>query len=120
MLAPTGEPDVGSMAGAVNWDDAEIARWIRVGLIPKGAGGDQIRVIEAVIDPAGAWASGSSRVQGPCRAMVCDPPALTACQVSVPIGVGTFRLFVVPSPSWPAWLRPQARSVPSLRIAIVW
>ena len=51
---------------------------------------------------------------------VWAPPALTACQVvAVPIWTGAVRWMLVPSPSWPDALEPQAHSVPSERIAAV-
>ncbi len=44
-------------------------------------------------------------------------PAATVCQlVAVPIWVGVLRSVVVPSPSWPKSLSPQAQRVPSVRM----
>ena len=67
------------------------------------------------------------RVPSDCRARECDPPAAMATQclsklpgLPVTICSGAVRLMVVPSPSWPLALSPQAQSVPSACSARVW
>src|SRR5690606_36485867 len=49
----------------------------------------------------------------PFRAQVCMSPAVTMTQsASFPTWVGTDRLFLSPSPSWPSLLSPQHHRVP--------
>jgi len=43
----------------------------------------------------------------------CEPPARAVTLASPLTGTGVVRTTVVPSPSWPKVLRPQARAVPS-------
>ena len=48
------------------------------------------------------------------------PPTMSTAVEMLRTVTGDSRLVVVPSPSWPIALKPQARIVPSLSSASVW